>query len=181
MTTPTLAHANNPSLLDKTIVLEPQNQKRTCSQASYSGMTFFSDAAKKKRGNVDLKMGPDFRPHFEVRVTLKKVIMLVSRFVFFTPHCWNWRGTCLGRWFLVRFSDLILGSKTMVLSKKEGCWGHGVVVVIPVFRAALVTVLLVVLVLFRVLSWLQFCAWTRVGFLRGRLVFFYVAVLVLDA
>ena len=28
------------------------------------------------------------------------------------------------------------------------------------------------------LSWLQFCAWTRVGFLRGRLVFFFVAVLV---
>ena len=28
------------------------------------------------------------------------------------------------------------------------------------------------------LSWLQFCAWTRVAFLRGRLVFFFVAVLV---
>ena len=28
------------------------------------------------------------------------------------------------------------------------------------------------------LSWLQFYAWTRVGFLRSRLVFFFVAILV---
>ena len=47
------------------------------------------------------------------------------------------------------------------------------VIVIPVFLAALVAVFLVVLVLFWALSWLQFCAWTRVGFLRGRLVFFF--------
>ena len=46
------------------------------------------------------------------------------------------------------------------------------VIVIPVFLAALVAVFLVVLVLFWALSWLQFCAWTRVGFLRGRLVSF---------
>ena len=47
------------------------------------------------------------------------------------------------------------------------------VIVIPVFLAALVAVFLVVLVLFWALSWLQFCAWTRVGFLRGRLVSFF--------
>ena len=51
------------------------------------------------------------------------------------------------------------------------------VIVIPVFLAALVAVCCLG-PFFWVLSWLQFCAWTRVGFLRGRLVFFFVAVLV---
>ena len=51
------------------------------------------------------KRGPDFRPHFEVHIahfffrslTLKRPSpsrMLVSRFVSFTPHCWNSARTC---------------------------------------------------------------------------------------
>ena len=48
-----------------------------------------------------------------------------------------------------------------------------VVILAPVFLGALVAVFLVVLVFFRPLSWLQFRAWTRVGFLRGRLVVFF--------
>ena len=79
---------NNPSLLDKTIVLGPQNEvrkayqkptpwarsspvpamclwsKRTCSQASYSGMTFLAVTVEKKRAmwtpNWGLKSGPRF-------------------------------------------------------------------------------------------------------------------------
>ena len=46
------------------------------------------------------KRGPDFRPHFEVHIARFFLAawrwkrsspsrMLVSRFVFFTPHCWN--------------------------------------------------------------------------------------------
>ena len=51
------------------------------------------------------KRGPDFRPHFEVHIARfffaawrwkrsSPSRMLVSRFVFFTPHCWNCARTC---------------------------------------------------------------------------------------
>ena len=82
---------------------------------------------------------------------------------------------------MVRFSDLILGCQDNGFIQERGVVAGtrvGVVILVPVFLGALVAVFLVVLVFFRALSWLQFCAWTGVGFLRGRLVVFFVAVLV---
>ena len=84
--------------------------------------------------------------------------------------------TLLGCWFLVRFSDLILGSQDNGFIQESGVVAGtrvGGVILVPVFLGALVAVFLVVLVFFRALSWLQFRAWTRVGFLRGRLVVFF--------
>ena len=78
---------------------------------------------------------------------------------------------------MVRFSDLILGSQDNGFIQERGVVAGtrvGVVILVPVFLAALVAVFLVILVFFRALSWLQFGAWTRVGFLRGRLVFFFL-------
>ena len=92
-----------------------------------------------------------------------------------------WGGPCSGCWFLVRFSDLILGCQDNGFIQERGVVAGtrvGVVILVPVFLGALVAVFLVVLVFFRTLSWLQFRAWTGVGFLRGRLVVFFVAVLV---
>ena len=92
-----------------------------------------------------------------------------------------WGGPCSGCWFLVRFSDLILGCQDNGFIQERGVVAGtrvGVVILVPVFLGALVAVFLVVLVFFRALSWLQFRAWTGVGFLRGRLVVFFVAVLV---
>ena len=92
-----------------------------------------------------------------------------------------WGGPCSGCWFLVRFSNLILGCQDNGFIQERGVVAGtrvGVVILVPVFLGALVAVFLVVLVFFRALSWLQFRAWTGVGFLRGRLVVFFVAVLV---
>ena len=94
---------------------------------------------------------------------------------------WYWGGPCSGCWFLVRFSDLILGCQDNGFIQERGVVAGtrvGVVILVPVFLGALVAVFLVVLVFFWALSWLQFRAWTGVGFLRGRLVVFFVAVLV---
>ena len=93
----------------------------------------------------------------------------------------DWGGPCSGCWFLVRFSDLILGCQDNGFIQERGVVAGtrvGIVILVPVFLGALVAVFLVVLVFFRALSWLQFRAWTGVGFLRGRLVVFFVAVLV---
>ena len=77
---------------------------------------------------------------------------------------------------MVHFCNLILGPQDNGFIQERGVVAgtrDGVIIVILIFLAALVAVFLVVLVLFRALSWLQFCAWTRVGFLRGRSVFFF--------
>ena len=93
---------------------------------------------------------------------------------------------------MVRFFDLILGLQDNGFIQKRGIVAGtrvGVVIVIPVFLAALVAVFLVVLVFFWALSWLQFCAWTRdscvvvwfsffVAVLVGAFIDFLVAVLV---
>ena len=75
----------------------------------------------------------------------------MSKFVFFTPHCWNWGGPCLGYSFLARFSDLILGPQDNGFIQERGVVAgtrDGVIIVILIFLAALVAVFLVVLVLF---------------------------------
>ena len=138
------------------------------------------------------KRCPDFRPHFEVHIA----------HLFLQPDAEKFhpRVGCL--WVGSFPSHHIAGTGILLRALVFGTlfWPHfgaqdngfiqergvvvvagtrvGVVIVIPVFLAALVAVFLVVLVLFWALSWLQFCAWTRVGFLRGRLVSFFVAVLV---
>ena len=66
-------------------------------------------------------------------------------------HCRNWGGPCSGRWFLVRFSDLILGSQDNGFIQERGVVAGtrvGVVILVPVFLGALVAVFLVVLVFF---------------------------------
>ena len=63
----------------------------------------------------------------------------------------NRRGPCSGRWFLVRFSDLILGSQDNGFIQERGVVAGtrvGVVILVPVFLGALVAVFLVVLVFF---------------------------------
>ena len=67
--------------------------------------------------------------------------------------CWFgfWGGPCSGRWFLVRFSDLILGSQDNGFIQERGVVAGtrvGVVILVPVFLGALVAVFLVVLVFF---------------------------------
>ena len=72
------------------------------------------------------------------------------------------------------------GPKTMVLSKREGLLpGPGVAWSLRFlfFLQLWLLYFLLFWSFFWVLSWLQFCAWRRVGFLRGRLVVFFVAVL----
>ena len=62
-----------------------------------------------------------------------------------------WGGPCSGRWFLVRFSDLILGSQDNGFIQERGVVAGtrvGVVILVPVFLGALVAVFLVVLVFF---------------------------------
>ena len=62
-----------------------------------------------------------------------------------------WGGPCSGRRFLVRFSDLILGSQDNGFIQERGVVAGtrvGVVILVPVFLGALVAVFLVVLVFF---------------------------------
>ena len=75
---------------------------------------------------------------------------------------------------MVRFSDLILGPQDNGFIQERGVVARarvGVVIVIPVFLAALVAVFLVVLVLF-------FGCYLGCSSVQGRLVFFFVALLV---
>ena len=98
------------SLLDKTIVLGPLKwgqksvpktsalskvlpsssnvvgRKRTCSQASYSGMTFLASGCEKKMGNVDLKMGPKIRTPFWGPWKEKTIRRTPKRGPDFAPH-----------------------------------------------------------------------------------------------
>jgi len=67
---------------------------------------------------------------------------------------------------LVRFSDLILGPQDNGFIQERGVVAGGVVIVIPVFLAALVAVFLVVLVLF--LGAILLGAWQQDWFLHGR-------------
>ena len=69
----------------------------------------------------------------------------------FAVSCKYWGGPCSGRWFLVRFSDLILGSQDNGFIQERGVVAGtrvGVVILVPVFLGALVAVFLVVLVFF---------------------------------
>ena len=64
---------------------------------------------------------------------------------------WYWGGPCSGCWFLVRFSDLILGCQDNGFIQERGVVAGtrvGVVILVPVFLGALVAVFLVVLVFF---------------------------------
>ena len=58
---------------------------------------------------------------------------------------WNWGGPCSGCWFLVRFSDLILGSQDNGFIQERGVVAGtrvGLVILVPVFLGALVAVFL---------------------------------------
>ena len=61
-------------------------RKRTCSQASYSGMTFFSVTLRKKTGNVDLKMGPKIWTPFWGPRKEKTIRRTPKRGPNFAPH-----------------------------------------------------------------------------------------------
>ena len=57
----------------------------------------------------------------------------------------NWGGPCSGCWFLVRFSDLILGSQDNGFIQERGVVAGtrvGLVILVPVFLGALVAVFL---------------------------------------
>ena len=91
--------------------------------------------------------------------------MLVSRFVFFTPHCWNWDAFLTSFWGpqangFIQERGVVAGTRL--------AWSSWFLFFLQLW----LLYFLLSWSFFRALSWLQFCAWTRVGFLRGRLVFF---------
>ena len=80
--------------------------------------------------------------------TIPKISRTVSKFsrtISKISRTTNWGGPCSGCWFLVRFSDLILGSQDNGFIQERGVVAGtrvGLVILVPVFLGALVAVFL---------------------------------------